>query len=69
VSADRPADPREDAFLGAVDSLLEMDAQLGLLPQMHRDEQQSADSVRRLHAASGRDSAAVANVPNRDLAR
>jgi ankyrin repeat protein len=44
-------------------------AQLGCLPQMHRDERQIADNVRRLLAAAERDPAAVRNVPNRYLAR
>lgn len=44
-------------------------AQLGTLPQMHRDEREIADNVRRLLASCGRDPAAVTNVPNRYLAR
>jgi hypothetical protein len=44
-------------------------AQLGLLPQVHRDERQIADNVRRLLAAAGRDPQALVNVPNRYLAR
>ena len=42
-------------------------AQYGLLPQMHRDERQITDTVRRLLGAAGRPVPAFANVPNRYL--
>lgn len=42
-------------------------AQLGGLPQMHRDERQIADTVRLLLEAAGRPVPAMANVPNRYL--
>ena len=42
-------------------------AQLGGLPQMHRDEQQTAETVRLLLAAAGRFVAPLTNVPNRYL--
>ena len=42
-------------------------AQLGNLPQMHRDERQIADTVRLLLAAAGRAVPAMPNVPNRYL--
>ena len=42
-------------------------AQLGGLPQMHRDEQQIADTVRLLLSAAGRPVPPLANVPNRYL--
>lgn len=42
-------------------------AQCGLLPQMHRDERQIVDTVRRLLAAAGRPVPDFANVPNRYL--
>lgn len=43
-------------------------AQLGLLPQMHRDEHQIHDNVCRLLRAAGRTVPASSNVPNRYLA-
>jgi ankyrin repeat protein len=43
-------------------------AQLGLLPQMHRDERQIHENVCRLLRAAGRDIPASSNVPNRYLA-
>ena len=42
-------------------------AQCGLLPQMHRDERQITDTVRRLLRAAGRPVPPFANVPNRYL--
>ena len=42
-------------------------AQLGGLPQMHRDERQIADTVRLLLSAAGRSVPPLANVPNRYL--
>ncbi len=42
-------------------------AQLGNLPQMHRDEEQIADTVRLLLNAAGRPVPPLANVPNRYL--
>ena len=42
-------------------------AQLGTLPQMHRDERQIADTVRLLLTAAGRPVPPLANVPNRYL--
>ncbi|HEX4952033.1 MAG TPA: ankyrin repeat domain-containing protein [Thermoanaerobaculia bacterium] len=42
-------------------------AQLGLLPQMHRDERQITDNVALLLAAAGRAVPAFGNVPNRYL--
>lgn len=44
-------------------------AQLGGLPQMHRDEHDVADTVRMLLRAAGRPVPALANVPNRYLAK
>jgi ankyrin repeat protein len=44
-------------------------AQLGGLPQMHRDERDVADTVRTLLLAAGRPVPALANVPNRYLGR
>lgn len=44
-------------------------AQFGLLPQMHRDENQIAANVRRLLEASGRAVPSLDNVPNRYLHR
>jgi hypothetical protein len=43
-------------------------AQLGSLPQMHRDERQIRDNVRLLLAAAGRAAPPLENVPNRYLA-
>jgi hypothetical protein len=42
-------------------------AQLGLLPQVHRDERQQAQVVRELLAAAGRSAPPLGNVPNRYL--
>jgi hypothetical protein len=42
-------------------------AQLGLLPQMHRREQDVYDNVRRLLTAAGRNVPPLENVPNRYL--
>jgi hypothetical protein len=44
-------------------------AQLGLLPQMHRDEREIQANVARLLAAAGRAAPPRRNVPNRYLAR
>jgi ankyrin repeat protein len=44
-------------------------AQLGMLPQMHRDERQIVENVRALLAAAGRPVPALPNVPNRYVAR
>lgn len=42
-------------------------AQLGLLPQMHRNEQDIFDNVRILLASAGRSVPPLDNVPNRYL--
>ncbi|MBL8694794.1 MAG: ankyrin repeat domain-containing protein [Planctomycetes bacterium] len=42
-------------------------AQLGLLPQMHRKEQDIYENVRALLVACGRSASAIRNVPNRYL--
>lgn len=44
-------------------------AQLGPLPQMHRDERDIAENVRALLAAAGRPVPAMSNVPNRYVER
>jgi ankyrin repeat protein len=44
-------------------------AQLGTLPQMHRDERQITENVRALLAAAGRPVPPLSNVPNRYVAR
>lgn len=44
-------------------------AQLGPLPQMHRDERDIADNVRALLAAAGRPVPPLPNVPNQYVAR
>jgi hypothetical protein len=42
-------------------------AQLGMTPQMHRDEHQVAATVQQLLAAGGRDAGPLPNIPNRYL--